>query len=70
MSIKLSGKIRQLEEKKVPEREHNESHFFPMKKRLILTASITVKMVVYGPFIRRKQVGEMEKNRKQSLQKK
>ena len=32
-----------------------------MKKCLILTVSITVKMIVYGPLIGRKQIGEMEK---------
>ena len=34
---------------------------FPMKKCLILTVSITVKMIVYGPLIGRKQIGEVEK---------
>ena len=43
---------------------------FPMKKCLILTRSITVNMIVYGPLIERKQIGEVEKNSNESLQKK
>ena len=39
--------------------------FFPMKKRSV---SITVKMIVHGPLIERKQIGEVEKkNNKESL---
>ena len=36
---------------------------------MILTVSITVKMIVYGPLIGRKQIEEVEKNSKKSLQK-
>ena len=32
-----------------------------MKKSLISTAFITVKMIVYGPLIERKQIGEVKK---------
>ena len=44
--------------------------FFPMKKCLILTGSITEKMIVYGPLIGRKQIGEVKKNSKETFQKK
>ena len=33
-------------------------------------ASITMKMIVYEMLIRKKQIGEVEKNSKESLQKK
>ena len=35
--------------------------FSDEKKCLILTVSITVKMIVYGPLMGRKQIGEVEK---------
>ena len=41
-----------------------------MKNYLTLTVSITVKMIVYGPLIGGKQIGEVEKNSKESFQKK
>ena len=44
--------------------------FSDEKKSLILTVSMTVKMIVYGSLIRRKQIGEVKQNSKESLQKK
>ena len=43
---------------------------FPMKKCLILTASITVKMIVHGPLIGRKQIEKLEKKRQRKFAKK
>ena len=37
-----------------------------MKKCLILTASVTVKMIIYRPLKGRKQIEEVEKNSKKS----
>ena len=48
-------KIRRLSKKKVPKMEDTIRILFPMKKCLILMASITVKMVVYGPFVNREE---------------
>ena len=52
------------------QKEHTMRIFFLMKKCLILTISITVKMIVYGPLIGRKQIGEVDKNNNESLHKK
>ena len=43
--------------------------FFPMKKCLVLTVSITVKMIVYGPLIGKKQIGEMKKTASKACRK-
>ena len=70
MSIKLSGKNSfNWARKKFSERRYNENPFFRWKNVLILTVSITVEMIVYGPLIGRKQIGEVKNNSKESLQK-
>ena len=62
MSIKLSGEKPPIgREKSAENREYNENPFVPMKKSLILSVTITVKMIVYGPLIERKKIGEVEK---------
>ena len=69
MGIKLSGKNSPIgREKRSGKRIQRES-FFPMEKCLILTGSITVKIVVYGLLIGRKQIGEVEKKQRKFPQK-
>ena len=70
MSIKLSGKNSPIGREKSSGQRIQCEPFFPMKNCLILTASIKVKIIVYGPLIQRKQIGEVEKNSEESLQKK
>ena len=60
MSIKLSGKNSSIGREKVFA-EDTMRILFPMNKCLTLTASITFKMVVYGPLIGRKQIEEADK---------
>ena len=54
-------KICQLGEKKVLTREDTMRILFSDEKCLIVTASITVKMIVYGPLIGKRRIGEVEK---------
>ena len=61
MSIKLNGKNSPIGREKKFQKEDTMRILFPMKKRLILTVSITVKMIVYGPLIGRKKIGEVKK---------
>ena len=49
MSIKLSGKNSPIGRERSSGKRIQWESFFPMKNCLILTASITVKMIVYGP---------------------
>ena len=48
-------------ERKKFQKEDTMRIVFSDEKCLILTVSITVKMIVYGPLIERKQIGEVEK---------
>ena len=60
MSIKLSGKNSPIGREKSSEKRIKWESFLPMKKCLILTGSITVKMIVYGPLIGSKQIEDVE----------
>ena len=61
MSIKLRRKNSPIRREKSSEKNIEWESFFLMKKCLILTGSITVKMIVYGPLIGREQIGEVKK---------
>ena len=69
MSIKLRRKNSPIGREKSSEKRGYNENPFSDEKCLIVTASITVKIIAYGPLIERKQIGEVEKNSKETLQK-
>ena len=62
MSIKLSEKIRQLDEKKVPKRKDTMRILFSNEKMFDLDGIYNSQN---GPLIGRKQIGKVEKNSKE-----